>query len=746
MAEPRDVPPALSALGSQIHDAYAQNRRILSFPEYFALALEDPARHARSAAQLVRDVFDHYGTRAVRHPRGEVTRYRLFDAPWAAGKGALIGQEDVQARVYRALSNFVRDGRVSRLLLLHGPNGSAKSTFAACVENALADYSRADAGALYRFNWVFPATKTGAGGIGFGQSGDVASRSDTYAYLADRQLDARLTDELRDHPLLLVPAPRRRALLEEALAARGAKDFVLCEYLARGELSPKNRQIYEALLANYRGDYLKVLRHVQVERFYVEPRYREAVVTVEPQMHVDARARQVSMDRSLGALPAVLQSSSLFEYGGDLVDANRGIIEYSDLLKRPLEAYKYLLGTVEDGSVALESAILPLDLVFIGSSNEAHLSAFKEIPDFQSFKGRMELVRVPYILDYTEEQRIYDERVRAPALGKHVAPHVTYAAALWAVLTRMRKPVGDKYPKGLAELVGKLSPLDKAELYARGVAPDGFTSENARELVAHLPQLWSESDAYPNYEGRTGASPREILTALLNAAASGQFACLSVAALLEELEELCKATSVHEFLKQEPLPGGFHEPRKFIAQVRERVLDLYDEDFRSSMGLVDEQEYARVFERYALHVTHWIRKEKVRNPVTGRLEEPDEELMSGVEKTLGVSGRREDHRAEIMSRIGAWSIDHPGQKLDLAQVFAKPFATLREHTFEQAMKAVRKTNADLLVLLTDGADKLADKESRSRAEATLERLKGRGYCALCARETAGLLARHRYAR
>src|SRR5205814_2344368 len=108
-------------------------------------------------------------------------------------------------------------------------------------------------------------------------------------------------------------------------------------------------------------------------------------VTVEPQLAVDARTRQMTMDRSFGSLPSALQSVSLFEYQGELVDANRGLIEYSDLLKRPLEAYKYLLGTVEQSHVSLDNVILYLDTIFIGSSNESHLAVFKEIPEFQSF-------------------------------------------------------------------------------------------------------------------------------------------------------------------------------------------------------------------------------------------------------------------------------------------------------------------------------------------------------------------------
>src|SRR6185436_13065217 len=240
-------------------------------------------------------------------------------------------------------------------------------------------------------------------------------------------------------------------------------------------------------------------------------------------------------------------------------------------------------------------------------------------------------------------------------------------------------------------------------------------------------------------------SPREIQTLLLNAASNPRYACLSPSAVFDEMEDLVKNVTVYEFLKQEPLPGGYHENRKFIFTVRERYLDLVDDDLRSSMGLVDESEYARIFERYITHVTHWIRKEKVRNSVTGRLEDPDEEMMSGVEKTLGVAGKRDDFRSEVIQRIGVWGMEHPGQKPVYSEVFPKHFATLRDSYWDQHKKLVRKTTDDLLVLLTDGAEKIPDKEGRVRAQLTLANLKARGYCEKCSKEAASLLSRKRYA-
>jgi predicted Ser/Thr protein kinase len=731
----------------EMRESFARNRRVMSFGEYFSLFGADPARQVRSAAQYLRDVFDHFGTEAVRTPRGPMTRWKLFDCPWDAGKDALMGQEEVQAAVYRLISNFAREGRTNRLILLHGPNGSAKSTFVACLQRAMEHYSTLEQGALYRFNWIFPSQKLTKGGIGFGGGGfEGGGSQDTYAYLDDELIESKIVDEMRDHPLLLLPRAKRRDLIERRLEETIRRGFRPADYLLRGDLSHRNRQIFEALLSSYHGDLAKVLRHVQVERFFVSRRYRQAAATVEPQLAVDARSRQLTMDRSLASLPPALQSLTLYEYQGELVDGNRGVIEFADLLKRPLESYKYLLGTVEQGRVSLDVASLELDTVFIGSSNEGYLAAFKEIPEFQSFKGRMELVRVPYLLDYRVEQRIYQAQIQSAHAesGKHVAPHVAWVTALWAVLTRMKKPLAEKYGKALSDIVGKLGPIEKALLYADSATPEGLGADQQRELVAGIDKVARESDSYPNYEGRTGASPREMKLIIMNAAQSPRYHCLSPFAVFDELEELVRGVTVYEFLKQEPLPGGFHENRKFIFQVRDRLIDRIDDEVRTSMGLVEERRYIEQFERYVSHVSYWVKREKVPNPITGRDEDPDEEMMTDVERILEVTSRREEFRREVIARIGAWSIDHPRQKPDYEKIFPRPIAELREAFFSERKRQVRKINEDLLVLLTDGPAKMQP-DAAGAAQATLTTLKSRfHYCDSCAKDAVLALIRKRY--
>jgi len=739
----------LQTVGSEVADDFVRNRSILSFEEYLNLFLQDPRRQARNAAQYLLDVIDHFGTEQVPYPSetAKIRRFKIFNLTEADRDGRVAGQEEVQNAIYRLLGNFARAGKINKLIMLHGPNGSAKSSLVDGLKRGMEQYSRLPEGALYRINWIFPSEKLVRGSIGFGDKLSAHGELATYAHLEPESIEVRLSCEMRDHPIFVVPLDERKKLIDQALKQAGleGKDFILSDYLVEGELCHKCRRIYQALLTVHKGDYLQLLRHVQVERFYISRQYQEGTVTVEPQMSVDAAYHQATADRSQLNLPAALHNAVLYEPHGALVSANRGLIEYSDLLKRPLEAFKYLLGFSETSEVPLEHFILQLDEVLIASSNEKHLNAFKELPDFASFKGRIELVRVPYLRRYKVEKEIYDAQITPRAVGKHVAPHATEVAAMWAVLTRLKKPIPDRYPQELREVIDGLTPLEKMHLYEENAPPDRLSIAQAKELKKRIPDVYAESDAYPNYEGRSGASAREIKTALFNAAQNPHYKCLNPLAVLEELEALCKDKSVYEFLQQEVV-DRYHDHEEFVRLVEGEFLDRVDDEVRDSMGLVSEGQYRELFERYVLHVSHWTKKEKIRNRITGENERPDETLMAEMEGIVMPKGQNSgDFRNSLISNIGAHKLDNPDAEMDYPRIFPDLFRHLRAHFFEERQRVLRKNKENVLKYLSEDRSQLSAKEQQ-QVQQTLATLTSRyGYCESCAKDAIVFLMKKRYA-
>ncbi|MCP4605462.1 MAG: serine protein kinase PrkA [Proteobacteria bacterium] len=727
-----------------IRDDYLDQRNVLTFAEYLAEFDKEPKLHLRDSASYLLDAIDHYGFEEIKRPWGVETRYKIFDQEFADPSEQLVGHEDAQAQIRDAVASQVRDGRVNRLLVIHGPNGSAKSTLIKCLFTGLDRYSRKKEGMLYRYRWIFPTRKTSHGTIGFGARLK-RDNLESFARLEDDQIDASIECEVRDHPLLLIPLEERKKLMNSALEKAGCEDYQIPSHFLERSLCHRCRQVADALIRTHQGDIRKVFAHVQVERWTMSRRYRRGIVNVGPQMSADASQRQITSDRSLSALPTELQNMTLFETYGSLVDGSGGIVEFEDMLKRPIEAFKYLLSTIETGEVMLGQSILKTNSVLLATTNDDMLEAFRDHHEYPSFRDRLTLIPLPYITQSTTESRIYELQL-IPNVDRHVAPHTVNAAAFWAVLSRLHKPNSAAYSEELKPIVTKLIAVEKADLYENGTIPDRLSSDEAALLHESIADMRIEDATSWSYEGRYGASPRLIRQVLLKASLSQKYACLSPFAVLEDLDELCDQAREHPFLEREVEDGGYHDFKAFVGFAEERVLDAIEADVRSSSGLVEESRYLELMNKYIKHVSHVVKNEKVLSETTGDYEDPDESMMKSVEEKLGNTGSAEDFRKEFINRIAAWAIENPGQKLEVTEVFPKYLRRLKDAYFEAHRQNVAKIARYALEILTDEErGKRLDEEERQAGENMIEKLlKDYGYCRKCAKDGVARLFSQRF--
>lgn len=734
--------PVLATLAETFKERFDNNKRILTYPEYLDYAFNDLSLSCRDAASYVRDCFDYYGSYTVDRPWGQERRWALFDTPFDEGRDNLVGQEAAQDELYTFLCGFAQERRVDRLIVLNGPNGSAKTTLVTALMRALEAYSATDEGALYTINWVFPS-RTTLSRIGFQGTGVKVENAESFAHLLDEDVDARLRCEVRDHPLLVLPSLDRMGLLEGEASRRGVELPKMAEILSRGGMCHNCKLVFDALVSAYHGDLARVLQHVQVERWFISRSYRRGAVTIGPQLSVDAGERQISADRSLSSLPSSLQMTTLFEPHGELVDAEGGILEFSDLLKRPLDAFKYLLATIETGEVSLNQSILRLNAVLLATTNDQHLAAFREHPEFTSFRGRIAVVRVPYLRDYPTEQQIYDTRV-VPNIHRHVSPHATETAARWAVLTRLRRPDPKEFDEKVRETVKDLTAPQKGELYATGKVPEELKGHAIEELRGIIGDLYHETDTDIEYEGRYGASPREIRAILFAAAQDDQSKCVSPSVVLKHIQALCDQQADHAFLQRKSQSGNFEGAEELVEDVRNQILDAVEDELRTATGLVAEERHLELFERYVLNVRHWVKGEKLYNKVTGKDEDPDDSVMTQVEERLDIPSEDvEDFRKAIISAIAGYAIERPGESIELPTIFPDHLSTLRGSYFSEHSHRVAKVGRDILALLH--GDRITPSEDHEVAQTSLETLRDRfGYCDSCAAEALTDLVKLRY--
>lgn len=747
MTDPTHL-PKLDDITGAVRDHFQSDRSILSFQEYFDIVLKEPKAQLRSSAQYIKDMFDYFGHYEIVRPTGTVRRFKLFDAEFDDGRGKVAGQEEVQNEIYRVVSNFAREGLINKMILLHGPNGSAKSSLVRCMMHALEYYSRQPEGALYSFNWIFPRGKIGRDRIGFGGDALGSENGESFAYLDPDVIDARIPCDLFDHPIFLIPREQRQKFLD-SLGNQGLwgedEGRVLSSYIQDGDLSYKSRSIFDALIASCDGDLSRVTQHVQVERYFLSRRYRRGLATVEPQMAVDAKIQQLTADRSTASMPATIQHSALYQPTGPLVDANRGVLEFSDFLKRPVEAFKYLLSTVETSTVTMDSFVLHIDLLYIGSTNETYLEAFKQHPDFASFKGRLELIRVPYLRHLGLEREIYESTITERVVGKHIAPHSIEVAALWAVMTRLKAFDLEGVETSLKKVIKSLTPYEKLMLYDCGLIPERFSTREAKELRHLIPKFYSEAMHARDYEGIVGASAREVRTLLLNAANHSDFRCLSPQAVFREIETLLENKAFYAFLNVD-ISNGFFDHKAFLEEVKTYYVAKVNDELCDSMGLAPDESYGELFSRYVMHISHWVKNSRIMDEQTGHLRDPDQGLMKEIETTLVPDGEKaEDFRRAIIATIGARALEFPDAKPDYAELFRHYVRKLRAAFYDNRRHELRKINESVLKYADDEDRKTLEEDEISKVEAMLERLKSRyGYTLDSARDAVAMVLKTLY--
>jgi serine protein kinase len=146
-------------------------------------------------------------------------------------------------------------GTEKRVLLLHGPVGSAKSTIARLLKKGLEAYSRTNEGALYTWTWELPdALKHVAGGAN------------------------EFPCPMNEEPLRLIPQEWRHKVFEEL----GLYANVGYPLQLSGDPNPACRFIYRELMHHYAGDWAKVMSHIRVKRLVLSEKDRVGIGTFQP--------------------------------------------------------------------------------------------------------------------------------------------------------------------------------------------------------------------------------------------------------------------------------------------------------------------------------------------------------------------------------------------------------------------------------------------------------------------------------
>ncbi len=206
-----------------------------SFDEYLDIVVKEP-RVTRNAYQRLYDMVLSYGQEEVVEHREKITRYKFFSDPISNGRDGVFGLDRPLMRLVSIIKSAAMGyGTERRVLLLHGPVGSAKSTIARLLKKGLEVYSKTDRGALYTFSWQIP---------------DMAGQ------------DSVQPCPMHEEPLKLIPFEQREKAAIE-INARSKSEY---KVHIEGDLCPFCRYVYRSLLEKSGGDWTKLMKHVRVRR------------------------------------------------------------------------------------------------------------------------------------------------------------------------------------------------------------------------------------------------------------------------------------------------------------------------------------------------------------------------------------------------------------------------------------------------------------------------------------------------
>ncbi|NOY90514.1 MAG: serine protein kinase [Deltaproteobacteria bacterium] len=576
-----------------------------SFEDYLKIVRERPTV-TRNAFQRLYDMVVSFGEEEYVDNKKKLVRYPFFSDPMEGGKDGIFGLDIPLMRLVHVLRAAAQGyGPEKRIILLHGPVGSSKSTIARLLKKGAERYSRTPEGSLYTFSWV-NLEGTGLAGA-----------------------DDHFPCPMHEEPLTLIPLDwREKAIAELKLGDDHHRVQI------KGDLDPACRFIFQGLMERHDGDWSKIVNdHIRVKRLILSEQDRIGIGTFQPKDEKNQDSTELTGDINYRKIAEFGSDSDprAFNFDGEFNIANRGIVEFVEVLKLDVAFLYDLLGATQEHKVKPKKfAQTDIDEVIIGHTNEAEYRKLLNNEFMEALRDRTIKIDIPYITKLSEEIKIYQKDFSAGRLrGKHVAPHTLEVAAMWAVLTRLEPPKKHE-----------LTVLQKMKLYDGKVLP-GYTQDNVKELRKETTR-----------EGLDGVSPRFVQDKISNALVrEGSEGYINPFMVMNELE---KGLSNHSLISGE-------EDRKNYTELIGVVKSEYEEMVKNEVQRAisaDEAAIARLCANYIDNVRAFTLKEKVKNKYTGRDEDADERLMRSIEEKIDISdARKEDFRREIMNYIGAMAIE-----------------------------------------------------------------------------------------
>ncbi|MER2090225.1 PrkA family serine protein kinase [Sporosarcina sp. JAI121] len=465
-----------------------------------------------------------------------------------------------------------------RILLLMGPVSGGKSTIVTLLKRGLESYSKTEAGAVYAIKGC----------------------------------------PMHEDPLHLIPHHLRKDFFESF----GVR--------IEGSLSPLNTMRLEK---EYDGQ----IENVMVERIFFSEDKRVGIGTFTPS---DPKSQDIadltgSIDFSTIAEFGSESDPRAYRFDGELNKANRGMMEFQEMLKLDEKFLWHLLSLTQEGNFkAGRFALISADELIVAHTNETEYRSFISNKKNEALHSRIIVMPIPYNLKVSQEECIYEKMINESDMAHvHIAPHALRVAAIFSVLTRL-----DDSKKQGVDVVKKMRLYD-------GENVEGFNQIDVEELKKEFPN-----------EGMKGIDPRYVINRISSAIIRKEVSSINA---LDVLRSLKDGLDQHASISQ----ADRDKYMNYIAIARREFDEIAKKEVQKAFVYSYEESAISLMDNYLDNVEAYCNKNKIRDFLTGEEMNPDEKLMRSIEEQIGISeNAKKAFREEILIRLSAYA--RSGKRFD----------------------------------------------------------------------------------
>ena len=454
-----------------------------------------------------------------------------------------------------------------RILLLYGPTSSGKSDFTAHIKAGLEQFSRTTEGKLFAIKGC----------------------------------------PMHENPLNAIPKAARADLKREfGLVVDGG----LCPLCSL------------RLKEDFGGEWKKL----PVERIFLSEDDRIGIGTFQPADPKSQDQAELTGSINLSKITEYGSESDAraFDFNGELNVANRGAMEFIELLKVDPKFRHILLTLAEEKKIkAPRFPLISADLAILAHTNETEYKKFLAQKEEEAIQSRMIVRRFPYNLVVDSEVKIYEKLLLGvPAFNDiHIAPHTLKVAAMFSILTRLEKPKDEKIT-----LLKKMRAYNHEDV-------EGLGKDDVKNLQENTDR-----------EGMEGVDPRYIVNRLSSCFVKHDVSYITPISALRSIEEGLDTNAQVSDDDRERFQG-------FISDVIEEYSKIACNEVQKAFFLNFEGEIKALLNNYIDNALAYLNEEKVLNEWEEH-EEPDERLMRRVEEKIGITdGGKRTFREEVTRKM-----------------------------------------------------------------------------------------------